>query len=221
MMQILLPILLPGIKNATIHPNSLQTHKKAVFSLLNRIILPGMKYISQLFMTFTLFIVTSCQPAPKLEPGQTLNLATSAENKVEVTISLTRDLSGQFILSATFTPELLSLHLYSKEIPRNGVEGLGRPTLLELAEDSVLKSNGELSENTVSSQSSSFDPEGLLLLYPAGPVTLSLPVLLPEGNNWINDRVLVTYMACDGQGCRAPVQLKPIAIRIPSLGLFQ
>jgi hypothetical protein len=179
-----------------------------------------MKCISQTILVFILFFITSCKPAPVLEPGQTLELATSAENKVEVTIALTRSEDGQFILSATFTPQLLGAHLYSKEIPRNGVDGLGRPTLLELAEGSVLKANGELSESTVSAQSSSIDPEGLQL-YPAGPVTLSMPVLLPNGNNWLNDEVLVTYMVCDGQGCRAPVQQKPIAIKIPGNGLFQ
>jgi hypothetical protein len=179
-----------------------------------------MKYASQIILILILFCTTSCQPASILEPGQTLQLATSAENKVEVTIALTRSEDGQFILSATFTPQLLNMHLYSKEIPRNGVEGLGRPTLLELAEGSALKANGELTESATSSQSSSFDPEGLLL-YPTGPVTLSLPVLLPDGNDWVNDEVLVTYMACDELGCRAPVQQKPIAIKIPGNGLFQ
>jgi len=186
----------------------------------NRIILSHMKYASQIILTFILFGVVSCRPASILEPGQTLKLATSAENKVEVTISLTRNESGQFLLSATFTPQLLSLHLYSKKIPRNGVDGVGRPTLLELAEGSVLKANGELIENVVASQLPPLDPDELLT-YPAGPVTLSLPVLLPNGNNWVNDEVLVTYMVCDGQGCRAPVQRKSIAIKIPSKGLFE
>jgi hypothetical protein len=44
---------------------------------------------------------------------------------------------------------------------------------------------------------------------------------LPEENSWVSEKVLVTYMACDGQGCRAPVQQKPIAIKIPGRGLFQ
>jgi hypothetical protein len=182
-----------------------------------------MKRIRQIITLFILLVLigaTACQPAIVLEPGQTLQLATSAENKVEVNVALPRSEDGQFILSATFTPQLLNMHLYSKEIPRNGVEGLGRPTLLELAEGSSLKANGELIESVTSSQSSSFDPEGLLL-YPAGPVTLSLPVLLPNGNDWINDQVIVSYMACDDQGCRAPVQQKPIAIKIPGMGLFQ
>ena len=181
-----------------------------------------MKRISQIIILFFLLALigsTSCQPAAVLEPGQTLQLATSAENKVEVSIALTRDEDGQFILYATFTPQLLNMHLYSKEIPLNGVDGLGCPTLLELAEGSTLKANGELTENVLSSQAF-LDPNGLLL-YPAGPVTLSLPVLLPDGNNWVNDEVIVTYMACDDKGCRAPVQQKPIAIKIPSMGFFQ
>jgi len=179
-----------------------------------------MKYAFQIILILTLFTTASCKPAAVLEPGQTLQLATSAENKVEVTIALTRDESGQFFLSATFTPQLLNMHLYSKEIPRNGVPHLRRPTLLELAEHSAIKANGELIESLASSQSSSFDPEGLLL-YPAGPVTLSQPVILPNGNDWINDEVIVTYMACDDRGCRAPVQQKSIPIKIPSMGLFE
>jgi len=181
-----------------------------------------MKRISQtiiLFFWLAQIGLTSCKPVSILEPGQTLELAKSAENKVEVTIALTRTESGQFILSATFTPQLLGLHLYSKEIPRNGVDGLGRPTLLELAEGSALKANGEITE-TVSTSQTTLDPDGLLL-YPAGPVTLSLPVLLPDGKNWVDEKILVTYMACDGQGCRAPVQQKPIAVKIPGMGFFQ
>ncbi len=178
-----------------------------------------MKYATLFILVLLLFGVVSCRPVSVLEPGQTLELATAAENKVDVSINLTRDESGQFLLSATFTPQALNMHLYSKEIPRGGVDGLGRPTLLELAEDSAIKANGELTESVLSSQAL-LDPNELLL-YPAGPVTLSLPVLLPEGNNWVNDKVIVTYMACDDKGCRAPVQQKPISIKIPSIGLFQ
>jgi hypothetical protein len=178
-----------------------------------------MKRALQIILILTLLGITSCRPAPILEPGQTLELARSAENKVEVTIALFRDESGNFILSATFTPQLLNMHLYSKEIPRNGVGGVGRPTLLELAKDSALKANGELVEKIAASQTPLDSSE--LLVYPAGPVTLSLPVLLPDGNGWVNDDVIVTYMACDDYGCRAPVEQKPIAVKIPGRDLFE
>jgi len=171
-----------------------------------------------LFLILLLLMGTaSCKTKSPLEPGQTLELATYTENKVVVTIALTRVQSEQFVLSATFTPQLPSLHLYSKDVPRSGVDGLGRPTLLELAQNSPLKANGALTES-ISAQPFSGSPE--LLVYPVGPVTLSQPVLLPEGNAWVNDVVLVTYMTCDEQGCRAPVEQKPIIIKIPGRELF-
>jgi hypothetical protein len=178
-----------------------------------------MKYAFQIILVVILLGTASCQPASMLESGQTLVLAKSTGNKVEVTIALTHSEGGEFTLSATFTPQLASLHLYSREIPRNGIEGVGRPTLLELAEGSSIKPNGAITESVAASQPP-LDPTGLLI-YPAGPVTLSLPILLPDGNNWINEEVIVTYMACDERGCRAPVEQKSIAIKIPTTGLFE
>ena len=187
---------------------------------LNRIILSRMKSASKIILPFILALLlgtTSCQKASLKD--QTLQLANVTENKVQVNITLSNSKNGQVLLSATFTPQNPGAHLYSKEIPRDGVEGLGRPTLLELANNSALKANGELIES-VASEPPPFEPKELLV-YPVGPVTLSQPVLLPEGNNWTNDVVLVTYMACDEQGCRAPVQQKPIIIKIPGKQLFQ
>jgi len=161
----------------------------------------------------------SCQAASVLEPGKTLQLATSTENYVDVTIALEREENDQFFLSATFTPQAPSLHLYSKDIPKTGINGLGRPTLLELSKDSPLQAVSELIESA--SPQTPATPPFELLTYPAGAITLGLHILLPNGNNWINDEVIVTYMACNEQGCRPPIQQKPIAIKIPGKGLFQ
>ena len=171
------------------------------------------------FFLFAFIGLASCQPAPVLEPGKMLQLAASTENYVEVTIALERRENDQFFLSATFTPQAPSLHLYSKDIPKTGIDGLGRPTLLELSKDSPLQAVSELTESA--SPQPPATPPFELLTYPAGAVTLSLRILLPNGNNWINDEVIVTYMACNEQGCRPPVQQKPIAIKIPGKGLFQ
>lgn len=177
-----------------------------------------MKYLLN-FPIFLLLIAAtiSCQAAPAL--GESLELATSTENKVEVTITLAYVNNDQFILSASFIPQSPSLHLYSKDIPKTGIDGLGRPTLLELSTDTNIQIISKLTES-VSPQVPATPPLELLT-YPAGPVTLSMSILLPDGDNWINDEVIITYMACDEQGCRPPVQQKPIAIKIPSRGLFQ
>ncbi len=161
-----------------------------------------------------LILLTACQPTQ----NQTLELARSKENSVEVVIALTRADDGQVFLSATFTPVEKSLHLYGKGIPKNGVDGLGRPALLELAPDSAIKANGQLIESAPA-QSPLSGPQDLLI-YPAGAVTLTLPITLPAGKNWISDQVVITYMACTDYGCRPPVEAKIIPIQIPENEAF-
>lgn len=163
--------------------------------------------------------LTACQPASAIARGETLQLATATENYVEVSIGLRRGENDTYTLTATFTPLEAGLHLYSKDIPVTGVDGLGRPTLLTLPADSALTQVAE----TLESQSSQdpFEGPSELRVYPEGPITLSIPVLLPDGQDWLDQQVLVTYMACNERGCRAPVEGKVIDIRIPSLGLIQ
>jgi hypothetical protein len=141
-----------------------------------------------------------------------LPLATSTENNVTVQLALERDANGGTWLAATFTPTDPNFHLYSKNLPREGLDGLGRPTLLELAAGSGLQALGGLEESAAPVLKSA--PEGLLV-YPAGPVTLRLPVQLPAGKGWFDEQVSVTYMACSDGACMPPVQGKLIAVRIP------
>lgn len=94
-----------------------------------------------------------------------------------------------------------------------GVEGLGRPTLLELTANCHLRAAGLLIES-VEAQAPDFEPRELFV-YPSGPLTLSLPVELPPGEGWIEDEVQVTYMACSASMCKPPVEGKIIPIRIP------
>lgn len=169
-----------------------------------------------LFLLICLTLI-SCKGIPAV--NESLELAVTTENSVEVKITLEREENNQFFLSAIFTPLDSSLHLYSKEIPRNGVDGLGRPALLELSNTSSIKANGDLIES-LPSEVPLFEPFDLLV-YPAGPIKLSLPILLPDGKSWMDDQVIITYMACNDQGCRPPVEGKAIAIQVPGNDLVQ
>ncbi|MBK9207632.1 MAG: hypothetical protein IPL71_04735 [Anaerolineales bacterium] len=77
-----------------------------------------MKHIYQIFSPLILILLlgTSCQSTP--HTAQKIELANVLENKVQVSITLEKDQSGQPILSATFTPQDPNLHLYSKDIPK-------------------------------------------------------------------------------------------------------
>jgi hypothetical protein len=178
-----------------------------------------MKYNVLVISSLIILIgASACQSPSGPRPGETIQLATYRENFVEVGIKLENKGDGQIFLSATFIPLLSDLHFYSKDIPKNGANGLGRPTLLEIASDSLIKTSGNLLES-VPSQIPDFEPKNLLV-YPPGAITLSLPIILPEGDQWFNDRVLVTYMACNERGCRPPVEGKVIPIQIPGDNLI-
>lgn len=161
--------------------------------------------------------VTSCVAADS--PSEfPIALATFTENDVDVSIQLERNDAGNYFLSAEFSPPA-GYYLYSKDIPLTGVDGLGRPTLLTLTSASQLKTAGGLVES-VQAKEPEFDPKDLLV-YPSGAVTLSLPVELPAGSNWVGETVKVTFMTCNNQGCKPPVIDKLVSIRVPGTDTFK
>jgi hypothetical protein len=148
------------------------------------------------------------------ESRSSISLTSFTENDVIVSIQLNSIQDGTSVLTATFTPPD-GYHLYSKDIPINGSNGLGRPTLLELPPDSQLIATDKLMES-VPAQVPNFEPRELLV-YPAGPITLSLQVELPAGDPWRDDTVIITYMACSDNLCKPPVVGKVVPIRIPGI----
>jgi hypothetical protein len=171
----------------------------------------------QLLGLLFLILMASCAAPAQEWPESPLTLATFTENEVSVEIRLERLPDGsEDTLVATFSPVNPNCHLYGKDVPREGVGGLGRPTLLELVPGSSIHAAGSLQESALPFQSS--EKEGLTE-YPAGPVSLSLPITLPEGEEWFNEQVSVTYMACSGGSCLPPVIGKIIPVRIPGRDL--
>jgi hypothetical protein len=157
--------------------------------------------------------VSACVHERILAPQDSLSLATFTANEVDVRISLERNGTGTVFLAATFIPPA-GYHLYGKDLPRDGVDGLGRPTLLELTANSKLTAQGE----PIESVAAILETFGKISLpvYPAGPVTLRMAVALPAGGDWIDDEIRLTYMACSPTGCKPPVIGKIVNITVPS-----
>ena len=172
-----------------------------------------LKKLYSVYILFT-FLAVSCGYNPDLKTSFPLALASYIENGVTVNIALVQDTNRQFLLAATFIPAQAGFHLYSKNLPLNGE---GRPTLLEVPDRSTLKVAGDLTESA-DAEVSSMGP-GTLLVYPAGPVTLSLPVTLPAGKGWAQERVSITYEACSDMTCLTPVVGKLVPIRVPEASL--
>ncbi len=164
-----------------------------------------------LYVVVQLF--SSYVPVPPFTRYEALSAFT--ENGVHVDIALEQDANGRFLLASTYTPVDAQVHLYSTDLPRAGLNGAGRPTLLELPAQSGVHSIGQLTAD----QPVILDPFPTLNtafpIYPDGPITLRLPIALETHDTQLDMTVNVTYMACSSTGfCLPPVENKSIALVI-------
>ena len=145
-------------------------------------------------------------------PERPVTLAEFTESGVKVVIRLELDAQGKDILAVTFTAVASGFHVYSKDVPREGIDGLGRPTLLELPPGAKMQATGSLQESVAPLVEPIQKDLPDLHAYPEGPVSLYLPVQLPQTAGEITDAVSVTYMACSQKGCKKPVEGKIIPV---------
>jgi hypothetical protein len=180
----------------------------------NRRIASPRVLFSILWASLTLCLLTvNCAPASTLARGTSLPLTSFTQNGVSVAVSLQRAANGDVSIAASFTPLEAEYHFYSKDMPRNGIGGVGRPTLLELNPNAKMQAAGALTESIASKMHVTYP--NALPVYPDGPVTLTLPIHLPDGYNWVEDEIVLTYMACSDNLCQAPVIAKTISVKIP------
>jgi len=138
-----------------------------------------------------------------------------AEHEVAVEIALEREPSGKTWLVGTYTPARATFHLYGKDLPKAGIHGVARPTLLELVRSAAIRPAGPLvaDQPTMDLHVAAL---GLTFpVYPEGAVTLRLPVTVALQDS-ATAEVSVTYMACSDRTCLAPVIDKRMSLRIPA-----
>lgn len=140
-------------------------------------------------------------------------LANFEENGVTVALSWEMDPAGQAWLVGTFTPMLEHFHLYSKDLPRNGINGRGRPTLLEIASLGSIATVGAVVDSPQVMEIYSLIQQSVPV-YPDGPVTLRMPIESKSGASELTE-LSVTYMACSLETCLVPVVDKHFSVSIP------
>src|SRR4030042_6186551 len=87
-----------------------------------------------LWLIYSSLVLTlaSCN-LPTTKPASASKvLAEFTESYVKVSIVLELGETGYAVLLATFTPTETDAHLYSMELPKEGIDGFGRATLIEL-----------------------------------------------------------------------------------------
>ncbi|GEM_PF-1120476 len=158
---------------------------------------------------------SSSQPQSQSTDSSRL-LTSFTQNGVHVEIRLEKDSNGLSV-AAAYRPINERFHLYSKDLPPGGLNGLGRPTVLEISGNGVEPTGALLASVPTIKLNATWSQEPVPV-YPEGPVTLRLPIrFLLDTTSPIPAELSLTYMTCSDTICLPPVEGKVIPIQLPAL----
>jgi hypothetical protein len=136
-------------------------------------------------------------------PSEPMGHATA--DGVTVTVTLLPASNGHRELQATFSPQQPGFHIYSIDLPAQGVDGLGIPTRVAVEGD--LTAVGKPTANLAIRLLRPAALQTEIPVYPDGPVTFTLPVRQTGPHQ---AEVIVSYGACSENRCLVPVTGKVI-----------
>ncbi|MFD9685096.1 hypothetical protein ACFWXO_04970 [Kitasatospora sp. NPDC059088] len=137
----------------------------------------------------------AADPAPAAAP-----IASYRGGGVTVSLRLAPGDDGHLVLAATFTPDEAGFHLYSVDLPADGIDGLGLPT--RLAVRGGLTPDGAVRADRPLRTVSPLDLGVQLPVYPDGAVTVALPARRTATGP---SEAVVSFGACSEQRCLIPV----------------
>lgn len=138
------------------------------------------------------------------------------ENFVKVELAVVRDARGAHFLRGRYLPERQGDHLYSKDLPPDGIDGAGRPTHLRLDPPETAVAGAALTSDQPVHELIYPGFARPFPVYPDGPVELRLPLAATATDRPVT--VHVSYMACSSSGgCLPPVDDHPVPFVLPAL----
>ncbi|MDQ2758145.1 MAG: hypothetical protein M3Y71_16590 [Actinomycetota bacterium] len=116
------------------------------------------------------------------------------------------------VLSVEFAPVRPGFHLYSVDLPKTGVDGIGRPTRVEVggALTAVGRSTADLAVVPLRLEGVATS----LPVYPDGPVTVRQAVRVGSPGN---GDVFVSYAACSRTTCLEPISRQRVDVALPAI----
>lgn len=152
-------------------------------------------------------------------------LAQFSDQGVTVVIGVKDRTATQATLVATLTPEQPGFHLYSIDLPADGIQGVGRP--ISLTVQGSLSASGPLAAQTKATTLRLAGTDLTLPVYPDGPVTVDLPVAIGAQSGATGQSgqsmpgaqsgatALVGYAACSESACLPPVSGHAVQLTLP------
>ncbi len=137
------------------------------------------------------------------------------ENGARVEVLLEKDSDGQHWMAAVFSPLEKDSYVYGKDIPPDGVDGLGRPIRFAITSTIGAQPAGPAVADRVVQEKKAESLNLVIPSYPYGPVTLRFPITLPAASASTRTEIVIGYMVCgETTGCQAPVE-KRITVEVP------
>jgi hypothetical protein len=127
-------------------------------------------------------------------------------NGVQVEVLMRQAADRTVDLSAVFTPQP-GFHMYSVDLPAEGLGGLGRPTRFDLTAPAAVQVQSELTVTPRAIKVESNLTADPIPIYPAGPVRLTRHLRLVSPSSALTLDAHFSYMSCDdARGCTVPVR---------------
>lgn len=136
-------------------------------------------------------------------------VARFSSDGVTVTVRVKDRSATRATIVTTFSPDRPGYHLYSADLPADGIQGVGRP--IKVTPHGTLHSTGPLAADAKVLMLTLTGTDIILPVYPDGPVTAELPVAV-DGTGAAT--LLVSYAACSAENCLPPVTDHPIDLRV-------
>ena len=174
------------------------------------------QYKSLFVIAITSLLICACiAPIASIPAPRRYQLYEFSKHQVHVKIMLEVIDDEVATLVTEFVPTDPTLHLYSKDLPVNGINGIGRPTLVTI-KSGPLFANGGLISNIDDFEQEFPAIDMQFPIYPEGSVTLSQNVKYTNRSGAEEVTIAITYMACSNKGyCFPPVEEYLISSKIP------
>ena len=139
-----------------------------------------------------------------------------SRGRVKVEVSSAWSDEGRLVVRATFTPDDSGYHLYSSTLPKKGLDGLGRPTLIEVVHPEEFSDIGPVVSDKDAIELVDEVLNTTFPVYPDGTVTLYLPLRFQAPPQVASPVPLaLTYMSCSETNCHMPVERAIVEITPP------
>ncbi|MEO7070372.1 MAG: hypothetical protein ABI131_07765 [Nostocoides sp.] len=158
----------------------------------------------------TLALTTACTASVASTASTGTPAGSWRGNGVEVTLRWAAGSPAGPVLAAEFLPTQPGFHLYSVDLPDGGLDGVGRPTKVDVG--GALSAVGPASADVPVVALRVVGLADPLPVYPDGRVTVRQVVRVNAARG---AEVFLTYAACSRTACLPPVSRQRVDVSLP------